>query len=151
MKIRIYLPLLQELTSIQLSNMAVTKTDNQRLSLKKNLKKIYSLSQAQPDECSVKHLFSPSTDKWSLFCLYHLAGESNLRFSALQKRVPGISARMLSTTLKKLEALQLLTRKAYPEVPPRVEYKLTKFGYTYTERLLELNLWLYKAYQKQSR
>ncbi len=131
--------------------MAVTKTDTQRLSLKKNLKKIYSISQEQPEKCLVKNLFSPSTDKWSLFCLYNLAAESNLRFSTLQKRIPGISSRMLSLTLKRLESLELLTRKAYPEVPPRVEYKLTKFGYTYTERLLDLNLWLYKAYEKRSR
>lgn len=129
--------------------MAVTKADNQRLKLRKNLKKIQSISEEHQDECLVKDLFSPNTDKWSLFCLYHLAGEKDLRFNVLKKRIPNISARMLSTTLKRLEGLQLLNRKAYAEVPPRVEYRLTKFGLAYTEKLLELNLWLYGERQKQ--
>ena len=129
--------------------MAVTKSDNQRLNFKKNLQKIQNISREHRDECLVKDLFSPNTDKWSLFCLYHLAGEKDLRFNMLKKRIPNISARMLSTTLKRLEGLQLLSRTAYAEVPPRVEYKLTKFGLAYTERLLELNLWLYAEWKKQ--
>lgn len=129
--------------------MAVTKADNQRLNFKKNLQKIQNISREHRDECLVKDLFSPNTDKWSLFCLYHLAGEKDLRFNMLKKRIPNISARMLSTTLKRLEGLQLLSRTAYAEVPPRVEYKLTKFGLAYTERLLELNLWLYAEWKKQ--
>ena len=129
--------------------MAVTKTENQRLSFKKNLKKIQALSIEPQDECLVKDLFSPNSDKWSLFCLYHLAGEKDLRFNTLKKRIPNISARMLSTTLKRLEGLQLLKRKAYAEVPPRVEYRLTKFGLAYTEKVLELNLWLYEEWRKQ--
>ena len=129
--------------------MAATKADNQRLNFKKNLQKIQNISREHRDECLVKDLFSPNTDKWSLFCLYHLAGEKDLRFNMLKKRIPNISARMLSTTLKRLEGLQLLSRTAYAEVPPRVEYKLTKFGLAYTERLLELNLWLYAEWKKQ--
>jgi len=139
---------LQEVTKREPSNMAVTNAEDQALSFKKNLKKIYKISQSEPKSCLVKDLFSPTSDKWSLFCLYYLGAEKNLRFNTLKKRIPGISARMLSTTLKKLESIKLLKREAFAEVPPRVEYSLTKFGYAYTEKLLELNLWLYEKHGK---
>lgn len=126
--------------------MGVTKTENQRIALKKNLNKIYQISQSHPKKCAIKDLFSPTADKWSLFCLYYLAYSETLRFNELKNKIPGISSRMLSSTLKKLEKTKLLKRKAYAEVPPRVEYSLTPFGYEYAEKLLELNLWMYQSY-----
>jgi len=51
--------------------------------------------------CPVKGVFAPAVDKWSLFCLYNLAYNKVLRFNKLKNYIPGISARMLSVTLKK--------------------------------------------------
>jgi DNA-binding HxlR family transcriptional regulator len=66
-------------------------------------------------------------DKWSLLVLYTLerAGEP-MRFGALRKALPDISQKMLTVTLRTLEQDGYLTRKVWPEVPPRVEYALTE-------------------------
>ena len=130
--------------------MAVTKTDNQHLKLKKKLKKIYNMSLgcSYEDDCPVRGVFAPAVDKWSLFCLYNLAYNEVLRFNKLKAYVPGISSRMLSVTLKKLEAAGLVEREVYAEVPPKVEYRLTKFGYEFAKRLAELNIWTFQQRQK---
>jgi len=127
--------------------MSVANKEILSKSFKKNLKKIYELSHTEPKKCAVRDVFVPTADKWSLFCMYYLAYESR-RYNDLKKRIPDISSRMLSATLKKLCAAKIVKRKAYAEVPPRVEYSLTKFGYAYTERMLELNLWLFKEQSK---
>ena len=66
-------------------------------------------------------------DKWSLLVIYTLKYHQDgpLRFNALRKLIPDISQKMLTSTLKSLEADGYVTRKAYAEVPPRVEYSLT--------------------------
>lgn len=131
--------------------MAVTKVDNQRLSFKKKIEKFNDLTKAcyhQKGSCPVRDVLAPTVDKWSLFCLYYLAYLEVMRFNKLKKVIPGISSRMLSITLKRLEDGKLIKRKVYAEVPPRVEYSLTKFGSQYAERLLELNLWLFEENAK---
>ena len=67
-------------------------------------------------------------DKWSVLVIGVLAASGPLRFIALHQRVPGISQRMLTLTLRHLERDGLLTRTAYAEIPPRVEYQLTALG-----------------------
>lgn len=68
-------------------------------------------------------------DKWALLCLYAL-DESALRFNTLERRLTGISQKVLSATLKKLERRGLVRRTVYAEVPPRVEYRLSELGQT---------------------
>lgn len=130
--------------------MAVTNAENQQLKLKKNIKKIYNISRDCPQDhdCPIKGVLAPSVDKWSLFCLYNLAYNKVLRFNKLKSYIPGISSRMLSVTLKKLEEAGLVQRKLYAEVPPKVEYRLTKFGLQFSEKLVELNLWIWNARKK---
>ena len=67
-------------------------------------------------------------DKWSLRILVLLNQKGTLRFNEILKSTPGISQKMLATALKKLEEDALINRKMYPEIPPRVEYKLTSLG-----------------------
>ncbi len=130
--------------------MAVTNTDNQQLKLKNKLRKIYKLSLDCPMDagCPIKGVLAPSVDKWSIFCIYNLAYNEVLRFNELKAFIPGISPRMLSVTLKKLEKSHLVQRKIYAEVPPKVEYRLTKFGMEFSEKLVELNLWLFNKAPK---
>ena len=69
-------------------------------------------------------------DKWSV-CVIHSLGEAKtLRFNALRALLSGISQRMLTVTLRRLERDGLVKRTVYPEVPPRVEYSLTVLGTT---------------------
>ncbi len=66
-------------------------------------------------------------DKWAVLVIYALQG-GTMRFNAIERRLPGVSQKMLSQTLKRLEAAGLLDRHAYAEAPPRVEYRLTALG-----------------------
>lgn len=79
-------------------------------------------------------------DKWSLLVVATLDGPA-LRFSELQTRIPGISQRMLTRTVRSLERDGLVSRKVYPEVPPRVEYELTATGRTLIEPAVTLAEW----------
>lgn len=81
------------------------------------------------DPLAVRELLTKVGDKWTIFVVLSLdllGGRA--RFSELERAVPGISQRMLSTTLKNLERDGLAIREVFPEVPPRVEYEMTKLG-----------------------
>lgn len=67
-------------------------------------------------------------DKWSLRILVLLHSNGTMRFNEIFKNTPNISQRMLSVALKSLETDKLINRKAYPEIPPKVEYELTTLG-----------------------
>ncbi len=79
-------------------------------------------------------------DKWTLLVVATLDGE-RLRFTELQQRIPGISQRMLTLTLRHLERDGLVARTAFAEVPPRVEYELTATGRTLIEPAVTLAEW----------
>lgn len=66
--------------------------------------------------------------KWKLIILWHLGLEGTKRFSELKKLIPHITQKMLTNQLRELEEDQLIRRKVYPEVPPRVEYSMTEHG-----------------------
>jgi DNA-binding HxlR family transcriptional regulator len=67
--------------------------------------------------------------KWKPVILW-LLSERMLRFSELKRSIPGITQRMLTQQLRELEWDGIVSRKVYPEVPPRVEYSITEFGRT---------------------
>jgi DNA-binding HxlR family transcriptional regulator len=79
-------------------------------------------------------------DKWSLLLIGILQG-GPMRFTELLRITPGISRRMLTATLRSLERDGLVTRTIYAEVPPRVEYQMTKMGLTLSEPVLRLAMW----------
>ena len=73
-------------------------------------------------DCPIRKILARICDKWSLLVLYVLSRESLLRFNALQKRIPDISQKMLTVTLRTLEEDGYVKREVFAEVPPRVEY-----------------------------
>lgn len=79
-------------------------------------------------------------DKWTLLVVATLHGE-RIRFTRLQERIPGISQRMLTLTLRHLERDGLVARTVFAEVPPRVEYELTEVGRTLIEPAVALAEW----------
>lgn len=78
-------------------------------------------------DCPIRNVLSRICDKWSLLVIYTLNAHNvePIRFNALRKLIPDISQKMLTSTLKTLEADGYVNRKVYAEVPPRVEYSLT--------------------------
>ena len=78
--------------------------------------------------CPIRNVLSRVGDKWSMLVLFTLESNDNQRFKELQRNIPDISQKMLTATLKMLEADGLIRREVFSEVPPRVEYSLTKKG-----------------------
>ncbi|MCX4724338.1 helix-turn-helix transcriptional regulator [Streptomyces sp. NBC_01306] len=79
-------------------------------------------------------------DKWSMLIVGVLEG-GPLRYTDLQRQIPGISQRMLTHTLRQLQEDGLITRTAYAEVPPRVEYALAPLGRGLHEIVMQLIGW----------
>jgi DNA-binding HxlR family transcriptional regulator len=76
----------------------------------------------------VEEIIGRVADKWTMLLLEALAQHGVVRFSRLAELVGGISQKMLTQTLRQMEADGFLTRTVYPVVPPRVEYALTPLG-----------------------
>ena len=78
--------------------------------------------------CPIRNVLERISDKWSLLVLFSLEIKEVMRYKDLMAAIPDISHKMLTNTLKHLEEDHLVTRKAYAEIPPRVEYSLTETG-----------------------
>jgi len=95
-------------------------------------------------DCEFREVLDRVGDKWSLLVicmLEELPGQRG-RFSELKRRIPGISQRMLTATLRGLERDGLLIREVFAEVPPRVEYELTPLGKRFMQPVRTLVAWL---------
>ena len=79
--------------------------------------------------------------RWKILILFHLFSAPVLRFSELRRAVSGISQKMLIQQLRDLEKDGVVHRKVYPEVPPKVEYMLTKDGAALRPALKALKSW----------
>ena len=79
-------------------------------------------------------------DKWTIMVVGTLS-KGPLRYNEIERRVGGISQRMLTLTLKRLEIDGIVTRTLFPSVPPRVDYELTQLGQTLRGALVPLHLW----------
>jgi len=82
-------------------------------------------------------------DKWTIMVVGALS-KGSLRYNEIQRRVSGISQRMLTLTLKRLELDGIITRTLFPSVPPRVDYELTQLGQTLRGALVPLHVWAAK-------
>lgn len=104
-------------------------------------RKIVGPCQAWPsDSTFIREVLDRIGDKWTGLIISTL-NAGPLRYSDLQASVPGISQRMLTQTLKHLERDGLITRTAYPEVPPRVEYELTRLGRSLMNAVMAMVGW----------
>lgn len=92
---------------------------------------------------AVREVLHRIGDKWSVL-IVDLLGEGAMRFNDLRRSVEGISQRMLTLTLRGLERDGLVTRTVFPEIPPRVEYELTRLGKTLLEPIQGLAEWAEK-------
>ncbi|MDJ0590098.1 MAG: helix-turn-helix domain-containing protein [Pleurocapsa sp. MO_226.B13] len=90
--------------------------------------------------CPLRQVINIIGDKWTLPVLYVLT-QGTKRYSELQHEIPGISKKMLTQTLRRLESDKIVKRKVYPVVPPKTEYNLTVFGKKLIEPLEVLANW----------
>jgi len=91
-------------------------------------------------KCSLEAAMDVLGGKWRSLILWHLMKEK-LRFSQVQKIVPGISKKVLSEHLRILEKNELVIRTVYPTVPPSVEYEISEHGKTLAHILDQLEQW----------
>lgn len=94
-----------------------------------------------PANCHAREILARVGDKWSVYVVHVLGDARTLRFNELRSQVDGISQRMLTVTLRGMERDGLVSRKVYPEVPPRVEYSLTPLGTTLRQLVRGLVAW----------
>ncbi len=91
--------------------------------------------------CPCEGLIDIIGKKWTLCVLAQLGNNGTLRFNQLQGQLEGISAKTLTEALKDLQKSRLVKREAFPQIPPRVEYHLTKEGRELTMLIAPLMLW----------
>lgn len=93
------------------------------------------------EDCPVKYALDLLHGKWKMRILWELGQDPAVRFNELQRRLDGISSVMLSKSLEELERDGLVSRRMYPEIPPRVEYSLTALGRALDPALRALGEW----------
>jgi len=93
-----------------------------------------------PQNCPVRDVMDHISGKWSILMMLELI-DGPQRFGALRRRVPDISQRMLTQTLRDLQRDGYVSRTVYPTQPPAVEYSLTDLGRSFMEPLVALVDW----------
>ncbi len=108
------------------------------------------VSDVTPDMAAsgVEAAFRMLEGRWKMIIIFHLFARGTLRFSELERAIPGVSQKMLIQQLRSLEDDGIISRKVYPQVPPKVEYELTSWGQAMCPALDALLEW---AAQRTSR
>ena len=96
---------------------------------------------AKSEACPVRNVLDRFGDKWSVLVILVLGDFGVMRFNELNQEIGDVSQKMLSTTLKTLEADGLVARKAYLVIPPKVEYQLTEIGQSLLPLVRQLAQW----------
>ena len=93
-------------------------------------------------DCPIRNVLSRVGDKWSLLVLHTLEQSVEpVRFNALQRALPDISQKVLTTTLRTLEEDGFVVRTVYAEVPPRVDYRLTERAQSFMQACTPMIQW----------
>ncbi|MGL5052928.1 MAG: winged helix-turn-helix transcriptional regulator [Cetobacterium sp.] len=92
-------------------------------------------------KCSVEYTLSFIGGKWKTIILWHLGVEGTHRYGELKKKLNGINHKMLSQQLKELAEDGLINRVEYSQIPPKVEYSMTKKGMEFMEILKFMHKW----------
>ncbi|GMA08411.1 putative HTH-type transcriptional regulator YdeP [Tetragenococcus halophilus subsp. flandriensis] len=79
--------------------------------------------------------------KWKPIILFHLLENEKLRFSELQRAIPEITKKMLTSQLRELEHNGIIHRKVYQQVPPKVEYSMTEYGNSLSPIMISMRSW----------
>lgn len=93
------------------------------------------------EDCPIRNVLDRVGDKWSMLVIDMLSRFGTLRFNEINNHIGSISQKMLTVTLKTLEADGLVSRKLYPQIPPKVEYSLTELGRSILPSFVMLKEW----------
>ncbi len=91
--------------------------------------------------CPIRNVIARFGSKWALLTLLIIGEQGVVRFNELGRLIPDVSSRVLSSTLRTLEADGLVERKVYAVVPPKVEYRLTEVGESLLPLISQLTEW----------
>lgn len=97
--------------------------------------------------CPLDEIMNIISKKWALLIINTIGNDQKVRYNKIMQQLKTINSKTLSDRLKELEKYGLIERKAYMEIPPRVEYSLTKKGRTLRKAILPLMEWTYN-YEK---
>lgn len=100
-----------------------------------------SIEDADLSKSGFYYTLSLISGKYKMATLYTLATFQVVRFNELKRLIPGISYKTLSATLKELEQDKLIIRTEYPQVPPKVEYRLSERGHSLIPILTQMCNW----------
>ena len=143
---------LKEGTPVYPGYSEVTNADYKAVDREKFFKNIFEhANTSRKQVCQVRDIVARLNDKWSMLTIYALGGYGTLRFNEIKTKIGDISQRMLTVTLRNLEADGLIKRKVYAEIPPRVEYKLTPLGIELMEQYIQLANWAMRNSSRISR
>lgn len=101
--------------------------------MEKNEKKVF--------HCNVELTIDIIGGKWKPLIIHHIGNSGVIRYGELKRKIPSINERVLSRQLRELEEHELISRKVYDELPPKVEYSVTDIGKTLIPILNELGEW----------
>ena len=93
------------------------------------------------EKCPSREVLDRIADKWTALIILALSEAGTMRYGELQRRIGGISQKMLTQTLRSLEDDGLVERVVYPVVPPMVEYSLTPLGRSLEDPLAAIRRW----------
>jgi len=109
----------------------------------------------KPDNCKVATTLDMIVGKWKIAIMLHLLHYGTMRFNELQKVMPSVTKKVLTSHLRELEEEGIILRVTYPQVPPKVEYSMTKYGESLQMVLDMMHDWgvshLERKQQQQSR
>ncbi|MGN7356628.1 winged helix-turn-helix transcriptional regulator [Paenibacillus sp. SAF-054] len=93
------------------------------------------------NQCRVETALEILVGKWKPVILFQLFSNGTMRFSELQKAIPDITKKMLTSQLRELEYHDIVHREIYQQIPPKVEYSITEYGMGMTPVLQAMNDW----------
>lgn len=91
--------------------------------------------------CSIEGIMGILSKKWALLIISAIGNNQRLRYNELEKKLDGISPKTLADRLKELEKADIIRRETFAEIPPRVEYSLTKDGVEMRNAIMPLMKW----------
>jgi DNA-binding HxlR family transcriptional regulator len=110
-----------------------------------------SSAEVYQGNCPTRAILDRIADKWTTLIIGILAQSESRRFNELKRLIGGISQKMLTQTLRDLERDGLVKRTMYPEIPPRVEYRLTPLGKTLCGPISALTQWAHEHIEEVKR